>query len=110
VDVEVPNPHGRLLPGMYAQVRLTLRRSRPVVIVPGDTVVIRARGPEVAVVEDGKVHYRQLTVSRDHGDQMEVLDGVKPGDLLVVNPGDVAREGAAVQARELPKAEGKKQQ
>jgi RND family efflux transporter MFP subunit len=108
VDIEVPNPRGLLLPGMYAQVRLTLRRSRPVVLVPGDTVVIRARGPEVAVVENGKVHYHQLKVERDHGDMMEVLDGVKPGDMLVVNPGDTAREGSVVETRELPRAEGKK--
>ena len=93
---------------MYAQVRLTLRRAQPAVMVPGDTVVMRARGPEVAVVENGRVRYHQLKVFRDHGDQMEILAGVRAGDLLVVNPGDVATEGAAVQPRELPKAEGKK--
>jgi SOS-response transcriptional repressor LexA len=47
-------------------------------------------------------------VERDHGDMMEVLDGVKPGDMLVVNPGDTAREGSVVETRELPRAEGKK--
>jgi RND family efflux transporter MFP subunit len=108
VEVEVPNPQGRLLPGTYAQVRLTLRRMQPAVIVPGDTVVIRSRGAEVAVVENGRVHYRKLTVGRDYGDRMEALAGVREGELLVINPGDVAQEGAVVEVREQARGEAKK--
>ena len=102
VDVQVPNPAGKLMPGMYATVRVTLHRANPPVIVPGDAVVVRSRGPEVAVVENGLVHYRRFSIGRDYGDRMEALAGIRAGELLIANPGDAAKEGARVEVRELP--------
>jgi hypothetical protein len=42
-----------------------------------------------------------LSVGRDYGAQTEVLSGVNPGDLVVINPTDAAQEGAKVKTHEL---------
>ena len=96
-EVQVPNPDGALLPGMYTQVNLQMPRKNPPLLVPGDVLVIRADGPQVAVVNAaGEVHYNKIQLGRDYGDRLEVLSGLKEGEQVVVNPSDVVRDGAKV--------------
>ncbi|HZT32145.1 MAG TPA: efflux RND transporter periplasmic adaptor subunit [Bryobacteraceae bacterium] len=97
VEVRVPNAEGALLPGMYALVDLSSPRMDPPLLVPSDALIFRADGTRVALVgADHVVHLRQIDVGRDYGDRLEVLGGLKEGDLIISNPGDLAREGVAV--------------
>jgi RND family efflux transporter MFP subunit len=97
VEVQVPNADGRLMPGMYAQVDLSVPRKDPPLVIPGDTLVVRADGPQVAVVAaDGTVHYQRIQLGRDFGDRLEVLSGLQEGQQIAVNPSDDVREGAKV--------------
>jgi RND family efflux transporter MFP subunit len=108
VEVQVPNPSGTLLPGMYAQVDLSVPRKNPPLMIPADTLVVRSDGPQVAVVAaDGGVRYARVQLGRDLGDHLEVLSGVEDGQRLAVNPSDVVREGSKVKPVEAP--EKKKQ-
>ena len=103
VEVQVPNPSGTLLPGMYAQVDLSVPRKDPPPVIPADTLVVRADGPQVAVVgADGVVHFTRVQLGRDLGDMIEALSGVEPGQRLAVNPGDNVREGAKVNPVHAP--------
>jgi RND family efflux transporter MFP subunit len=96
-EVQVVNQGGLLMPGMYSQVDLAVPRKDPPLAIPGDTLVVRSNGPQVAVVSaDGSVHYQKVQIGRDFGDKLEVLSGLKEGDQLVVNPSDSIREGAKV--------------
>jgi RND family efflux transporter MFP subunit len=96
-EVQVVNSGGLLMPGMYTQVDLAVPRKDPPLAIPGDTLVVRANGPQVAVVAaDGTVHYQLVQLGRDFGDRLEVLSGLHEGDQLVVNPSDTVREGAKV--------------
>jgi RND family efflux transporter MFP subunit len=96
-EVQLVNPDGRLAPGMYAQVDLSVVRTQPSLTIKGDTLVVRADGPQVAVVDaDGKVHYARIQLGRDFGDRLEVLAGLEEGQQIVVNPSDLVREGAKV--------------
>lgn len=99
-EMHVQNPNYELLPGMYAQVRLADARSAPAILVPGDTLMVRSDGPQVAVVrEDGGVHYQRVVLGRDFGAQTEVISGLAGGESLVINPGDDIQEGAVVKAK-----------
>jgi len=98
VEVQVPNPNGALLPGMYAQVDLSSARTNPPILIPGDALVARAEGTQVAVVRsDHTVHLQKIEVGRDFGDRLEVLSGLKDGDTIIENPGDYARDGIKVE-------------
>jgi RND family efflux transporter MFP subunit len=96
-EVQVPNAGGVLMPGMFAQVDLTVPRKEPPLLIPGDTLVVRADGPQVAVVQpDATIHFIRITLGRDFGDRLEVLSGLELGQQIAVNPSDVVREGVKV--------------
>jgi hypothetical protein len=82
---------------MYAQVDLSVPRKDPPLVIPGDTLMVRANGPQVAVVgRDGTVHFQRVQLGRDFGDRLEALSGVEEGQMLVVNPSDAVQEGVKV--------------
>jgi RND family efflux transporter MFP subunit len=96
-EVQVPNPVGALRPGMYLQVKFLFDRQVVPVRVPSAALATRARGPRVAVL-DGRqrVHYREVKLGRDFGAEVEVVAGLKPGERVVVHPGDDLPEGKRV--------------
>jgi multidrug efflux pump subunit AcrA (membrane-fusion protein) len=100
-EVQMPNPDGKLLPGMFTRAVFAHLRAEPPVIVPSDSIIARANGITIAVVQDGVVHIRKIVIGRDYGAQTEVLSGINPGDLVIVNPTDAAQEDAKVTAHEL---------
>jgi len=96
-EVQVQNPAGLLLPGMYAQVDLSVPRAHPPLLIPGDTLVVRSDGPQVAIVGAGDVvHFSRVQLGRDFGDRLEVLSGVEEGQRLATNPSDAVREGVQI--------------
>jgi RND family efflux transporter MFP subunit len=96
-EVQVVNSAGQLMPGMYTQVDLATPRKNPPLLIPGDTLVVRGNGPQVAVVGAGQtVHFQPIQLGRDFGDKIEVLSGLTDGQQVVVNPGDTVQEGAKV--------------
>jgi RND family efflux transporter MFP subunit len=97
VEVQVQNHDGVLLPGMYAQVDLSSARTNPPVLLPGDALIVRADGTEVAVVRpDHTIHLQKIQVGRDYGDKLEVVSGLEPGTMVIANPSDTVREGVKV--------------
>ena len=102
VEVRVANPDGALLPGMYAEVRFELTRANPPLVVPASTVVVRADGPQVGVIEGSTVHFRTVTLGRDYGSEIELLGGVPDSAELVLNPSDDVIEGAHVRVVATP--------
>jgi RND family efflux transporter MFP subunit len=98
VEVQVPNSDGALLPGMYAQVDLSSPRANPPLLLPSDSLIVRAEGAQVALVRpDHSVHFQNIQVGRDYGDKLEVLSGLQPGDSVIANPSDIVREGLQVE-------------
>jgi multidrug efflux pump subunit AcrA (membrane-fusion protein) len=106
VEVQVNNADGKLIPGMYAEVRFRSHRPSPPFLIPGDAVIAGAVGPRVAVLLDAadskpggkKVHLQAVQIGRDYGAQTEITGGLTGTEMVVVNPGDDVREGALVLA------------
>jgi RND family efflux transporter MFP subunit len=98
-EIDVPNPDGALSPGIYCTVELYIPRKTPSLIVPADAVVFDQNGLHVAVVENGAVHLQKITIARDFGTEVEVHEGVKPGDQVVLNPMVNLAEGDKVAIR-----------
>jgi RND family efflux transporter MFP subunit len=95
-EVQVPNEHGELLAGMYAQVRFKLTQAEPAILLPSSTLIVRATGPQVAAIQNNTVRVRKIILGRDFGQQIEVLSGVAENEMIVTNPTDAMREGAQV--------------
>ena len=97
VEVDVPNADGALFPGTYAEVDLSGTRPKPPLVVPAAAILFRSDGAQVAIVQpDQTVHLQKITVGRDYGDRVEILQGVPEGTTIIAAPGDTAREGATV--------------
>ena len=95
-EVQVPNDRGELLAGMYAEVRFKLSQSEPTIVLPSNTLIVRADGPQVAAVQNNKVQMRKIVLGRDFGQQIEVISGLNENELVVTNPPDSMRDGAQV--------------
>ncbi len=96
-EVQVDNKSGRLLPGMYGQVKFVLPRSHPVVIVPGNCLVVNAGGTRVVQIAAGNhVHYIPVQVGRDLGAEVEILSGLSGSETLAGNPADTLAENQPV--------------
>lgn len=101
-EIQVPNPAGALMPGMYCQVQLDIERTSPPLIIAGDTLVMRAQGPIVATVTPAQtIHFQPVVLGRDFGKEVEVLQGLQEGQLLVANPNDAVHEGLRVKVNRL---------
>jgi multidrug efflux pump subunit AcrA (membrane-fusion protein) len=121
-EVDVDNSAQKLLPGMYAQVRIENVRANPPILVPGDSIITGTAGVQVATVVDAssdskepaqkvgskakKIHLVNVKVGRDYGPEMEIVSGLRGDEYVVVNPSDAVQEGALVKTAEAPRTQG----
>jgi RND family efflux transporter MFP subunit len=106
-EVDVPNKNGQLLPGGYAQVHLQLGVTGTRLQVPVNALLFRAEGLRAVVVDaNHKTHLQQLAIGRDYGTALEVLQGLRPDDWIVLNPPDSLDEGMQVNVKEPPQKPG----
>jgi len=97
LEVDVPNPDGRLYAGMYAHVTLSTLNPNPLLYIPDNTIVIDSKGTRVATVDaDHKIRFKPIKLGRDFGSKSEIIGGLNPSDLVVQNPTDDLQEGMAV--------------
>jgi membrane fusion protein (multidrug efflux system) len=94
---EVPNPNGLLLPGMYVRVRLEQAQAEAGIVVPQQAVTRGTNGDTVMVVgADGKVSPRPVKIGSAVNGQWVVLDGLKPGEQVMVDGFQKLRGNAPV--------------
>ena len=98
-EIDVPKPDGALPSGVYCSVELHIPRKTPSLVVPADAIIFDAQGVRVAAIENGVVHMRKVTIARDFGTQVEVSDGLKDGDQVILNPSVNLAEGSKVEAQ-----------
>src|SRR5712671_3385363 len=85
-EVDIPNPVGALQPGVYCTVELKIPRKSPALIVPASTIIFNQNGMQVAVVENGVAHLHKIAITTDYGTEVEVSEGVKAGDQVILQP------------------------
>jgi membrane fusion protein (multidrug efflux system) len=94
---EVPNPGTVLLPGMYVRVQLEQARASNAILLPQQAVTRSGQGDSVMVVgADGKVSPRPIKVGSEQNGQWVVLDGLKTGEMVMVDGFQKLRPGATV--------------
>jgi RND family efflux transporter MFP subunit len=103
VEVDVDNSAGRLLPGGYAFVHLSLPSHGGAVTIPANTLLFRAEGLRVGVVHNGHVKLTLITIGHDYGGTVEVVSGLTTQDAVILDPADSLTDGATVQVTEPAK-------
>jgi membrane fusion protein (multidrug efflux system) len=106
VQATMPNPDGKLRPGMFVQVAVTRGASRDVVALPASAISYAPYGDSVFVVADLKgpngqtyrgVRQQFVKLGGGRGDQIAVVSGVKSGEEVVTSGVFKLRNGVAVQ-------------
>ena len=106
VQATLPNPQGKLRPGMFVQVEIAVGASRPVIALPASAINYAPYGDSVFVISDLKdpqgkayrgVKQQFVKIEGSRGDQVAVISGLNPGDEVVTSGVFKLRNGAAVQ-------------
>ena len=94
---EVDNPSGQLLSGAYAEVHLNLASDNPTFILPVNTLLFRSEGLRVVAVDkDSKAVLIPITMGRDFGNEVEVINGLTGDEKIITDPPDSVVQGEAV--------------
>jgi RND family efflux transporter MFP subunit len=80
-EVDVENPNLVLMPGMYAEVNLTLAHSAGVLTIP---VTALDQGQVMVVTPNNRVEVRKIQVGLESADKVQVRSGLNEGDLVVI--------------------------
>jgi RND family efflux transporter MFP subunit len=101
-EVDVPNHNGALLPGGYAQAHLQVKVTGARLAVPVNALIFRSEGLRAIIVDTNhRAHLRAITVGRDYGTTLEVLQGLAASDWIVLNPADSLDDGQEVRVKEI---------
>ena len=101
-EVDVPNKTGQLLPGGFAQVHILVKAPGQELQVPEDALLFRAEGLRSVIVDSNHhTHLQPIVIGRDYGNTLEVLNGLKLDDWIVLNPPDSLEDGQQVHVKEV---------
>ena len=99
--VTFPNPGNILRPGQFGKVRFVADMKKGAMVIPQEAVNELQGSYQVAVVgNDNKVSIRPVKMGERIGAMWEVTEGLKPGDKVVVQGLQKAREGSTVTAKD----------
>ena len=94
-----PNPDGSLIPGLYARVRVPVSAPQPTLLISERAVETDQGQKFVLVVGSDKIaNYRTVTLGDTVGGKRVITDGLKQGDLVIVNGLQRVRPGMPVDA------------
>jgi len=105
-EVDVPNPSLILIPGMYAEVSLTLDRRYDALAVPVSAVdndesagETAATGRVLFVTPEGRVEVRKVSLGLETSSLVEIRSGLKDGDLVVIGNRSALQPGQQVKPK-----------
>ncbi|MBU2155764.1 efflux RND transporter periplasmic adaptor subunit [Pseudomonas sp. GLN_6] len=86
VRSELPNPEGKLRPGMFASVRLNSAGEQPVLLIPSEAVIRTGKRALVMLAEgEGRYRPHEIQVGREADGRFEVLAGLSEGQAVVTS-------------------------
>jgi membrane fusion protein (multidrug efflux system) len=97
MQLALDNSKSELMPGGYANVRLSLQRDTVPLHIPASALIFNQNGLRVATVgSDDKVLFKTVTIARDLGKEIELGSGISPEDRVIVAPPDGIADGDQV--------------
>ena len=97
-EIELPNDKAHFHPGSYVQVTLGVSQDSAAWTIPTNTISMRVGGAHVVAVDDqNQIEIRRVTLGRDFGPRVVVVEGIRGDERLVVNPSDDLVSGLQIQ-------------
>ena len=97
MQLALDNAGGELMPGGYANVRLSLVRDAVPLHIPASALIFNQNGLRVATVgADDKVQFKTVTIARDLGKDIELASGISADDRVIIAPPDGIADGDQV--------------
>ena len=97
MQLALENPNGELMPGGYANVRMSLQRDAVPLHIPASALIFNQSGLRVATVgPDDRVLFKAVTIARDLGRDIELGSGLSADDRVIVAPPDGLSDGDQV--------------
>ena len=89
MQLVVDNSKGELMTGDFTNITFDLPHPEIAVNVPASALIFNERGLQVAtVIGEGRIVLKQVTISRDLGNEVEIESGIAADDRVVTNPPD----------------------
>jgi RND family efflux transporter MFP subunit len=108
VELELDNANREVFPGAYAEVHFKLAANGESLRLPANTVLFRAAGLQVATLDSQKrVKLKSIVQGRDFGNTIEILSGVEPDEVVILNPPDSVTDGVPVRVAPAPPDQSK---
>lgn len=106
-EIDVSNPKLELIPGMYAQASLVLERRTQVLVVPTQALDRQGNQASVLVMNaQSQLQRVPVQLGLERPDRIEVVSGLREGDLVVVSDRSQLREGETVQPKTINLVQG----
>ncbi len=99
IEIDLPNPTGRIKQGMFGQVTIILEKSDDPMTIPTAALVGETKGNrgQVFVVRDGKAVQVPVELGVSYGGRVGVRNGLTLQDEVIANPGRNLHNGTAVE-------------
>lgn len=91
-----PNANKTLVPGSFADISLTLSTNKKALMVPAIAVIPELQGKKVFLYKNGKAYSQKITAGQRTNKQVQVADGIQPGDTIITKGVQKLKDGAPV--------------
>jgi len=96
IEIEIPNRNGALKGEMFARAELDLGSQRETTLLPRDALVYRGDQPGVYTIESDTARFREVETGLTQQDKVEVLNGLKLGEVVVTRGSNLLKDGDKV--------------
>lgn len=100
IEIEIPNPELKILPGMFARVDLDVERHPNAFAIPSKAVLVQQEKSFVFLYAGGTAHKVPVEIGEEEGDWAEAVKGLKGGEAILVPEGQLLVDGGLVQVAE----------
>ena len=94
--IEIDNPDLLLRPGMFVKTEVIVASKDSTIVIPKDIIMSRRNNKIVFVVETGTAFERSITIGLENPDEVEIIEGLKPNERLVVDGFETLRNRSKV--------------
>ncbi len=94
--IQIDNPDWLLRPGMFTKAEIIVERKDSAIVIPKDIILSKRRGKTVFIVEKGAAMERVISTGLENPEEVEVTDGLKVNERLVVKGFETLRSRSKV--------------